>query len=233
MFASPQFLRVNICMTVAEKKIVTTALEVIGPLSVLDKTSSTLKDKFLIATLEIVAEMGPDGLSASELIKKTESSKGALFHHFKTLEDLCYASLVYFVNFISQSYQLKATGNTKDCLVNFAESTKKSQFHMEYFNLAHFFRDRAMRDARYRILLCEAKDFQVNKLCEVLRPFLSPQAKIEDIKSIAVFFVINLESVFYHSIFLGRPEMLHEQVQILVQTTENLLLNSAIANSEK
>ncbi|MFN9068303.1 MAG: TetR/AcrR family transcriptional regulator, partial [Bdellovibrionales bacterium] len=161
-------IRVNIGIMSAEKKIVTTDP---GPSSslILNKNPSTLKEKFLIATLEIVAEKGPEGLSASELIKRTDSSKGALFHHFKTLEELCYSSLVYYVEFLSQNFHLKPTGNFKDCLINFTEDSKKRQFHMEYFNLAHFFRDRAMKDGRYQTLLCEAKDLQVAKLCDVLQ----------------------------------------------------------------
>jgi AcrR family transcriptional regulator len=220
-------------MKSAEKKFVTTPLDTISPVLIFNKNPSTLKEKFLIATLEIVAEKGPEGLSASELIKRTDSSKGALFHHFKTLEELCYSSLVYFVEILGENFHLKPNGNFKDCLINFSEDSKRRQYQMEYFNLAHFFRDRAMKDVRYRTLLCEAKDLQVNKLCDVLQPFLSDDSKREVIRPIALFFVINLESIFYHSIFMGRAELLEQQTQILIQTTENLLLSSAMANSEK
>ncbi|MFN9068058.1 MAG: hypothetical protein ACK5V3_12575, partial [Bdellovibrionales bacterium] len=69
--------------------------------------------------------------------------------------------------------------------------------------------------------------------CDVLQPFLSSDTNKELIRPIAVFFIINLESIFYHSIFMGRADLLEQQTQILIQTTENLLLSSAIANSEK
>ena len=59
---------------------------------------SNLRERFLYATFEIISEHGTDALSASELIKRTKSSKGALFHHFDTLDDLCIQSLVFFRN---------------------------------------------------------------------------------------------------------------------------------------
>src|ERR1044072_3331430 len=57
--------------------------------------TSNLREKFLYTTFEIIADKGADALSANELIKRTKSSKGALFHHFETIDHLCIESLKF------------------------------------------------------------------------------------------------------------------------------------------
>ena len=100
---------------------------------------SSLKEKFIFAMFQIIADKGADALTASILVNTTKSSKGALFHHFKTLDDLCLSCLIYFKTFVKESIQVGNPKSLLDFLLAFAQDESKRKFNSAYFHLAHFF----------------------------------------------------------------------------------------------
>lgn len=55
------------------------------------------REKLLEATLQIMAQKGLRGVSASEVVKRSKVSKGTLFHHFGTIDGLLLETLRFFV----------------------------------------------------------------------------------------------------------------------------------------
>lgn len=207
--------------------------EIVGTLFGSEIQPVNLKEKFLFATIQIVAELGPEGLSASELIKRTDSSKGALFHHFKTLEDLCFNSLLFFSDLVKNMIKIPPCSSLNEFLSVFIEDAKKRQYRREYFHLTHFFREKAMKDKRFQTLLSENQDILVTACAHYLASHIPHGADFKKVKSIAAFLVGALERIFYQAIFLGNPQIIEDQVPLIIQSVESLLTNLAIDTSEK
>ncbi|HVI40277.1 MAG TPA: TetR/AcrR family transcriptional regulator [Anaerovoracaceae bacterium] len=69
------------------------------------------KERLIIATIEIIDELGIQGLSTREIAKRQGVSEATLFRHFKSKNELLIAVLEYFSKFdtdIFQSAKLKA-----------------------------------------------------------------------------------------------------------------------------
>jgi|GEM_PF-5469822 AcrR family transcriptional regulator len=198
----------------------TTALSQVGLFYNKEMAPSSLKEKFLFATFEIIAEKGAEALSASELIKKTESSKGALFHHFKTLDELCLASLTFFNEFVKDSICVKPSSNLAEFLSAFAEDSKKRQCQASYFHISHFFKDRAIRDTRFQSIMSEAFQIYSAKMTEYALAYLPAGTNEEKVKSIMIFFHLSMERIFYQSVVLNLPQHLSDQMPLLLEMVE-------------
>ncbi len=185
-------------------------------------TPINLKEKFLFATYEIIAEKGPEGLSASELIKRTQSSKGALFHHFKTLDELCLASLLHFKDYTKNTLKLPKTENLSAFLHAFAEDSRRRQCRVDYFHLCHFFRDKAIRDPRFRTVMAEANETYTTMARDLILPHLSPAYDAQKAMKITRFFIMSLERIFYQSVMFAQPTVVDEQLVLLLKSVEDL-----------
>jgi AcrR family transcriptional regulator len=68
------------------------------------------KDRLIITTIEIIDDLGIQGLTTKEIAKREGVSEATLFRHYKSKNDLLIAVLDYFTQFdtdIYQSTQLK------------------------------------------------------------------------------------------------------------------------------
>ncbi len=189
-----------------------------------EMSPNSLKEKFLFATFEIIAEKGAEALSASELIKKTDSSKGALFHHFKTLDELCLASLAFFKEYVKDSIRIGPSYNLAEFLRAFASDSKKRQCQASYFHLSHFFKDRAIRDTRFQNVLSGAFQIYSAKMTEYALAYMPAGTNQEKVKSIMIFFHLSMEKIFYQSVVLNMPQHLDDQMPLLLEMVEDQLL---------
>lgn len=160
----------------------------------------TLRERFLYTTFEVVADLGADALSASELIKRTKSSKGALFHHFETIDHLCIESLNFFRRQISINVPSDNFVNLKDYMQHVLESNLARQSTKAYVHLVHFFRDRALRDERYRLPLKQLFEVHINSITDRVMLFLKPGVKREDIYAKVLFMSITIERAGFHRV---------------------------------
>lgn len=198
----------------------TTALFQVGLFYNREMAPSSLKEKFLFAIFEIIAEKGAEALSASELIKKTESSKGALFHHFKTLDELCLASLTFFNEFVKDSICVKPCSNLAEFLRAFAEDSQRRQCQASYFHISHFFKDRAIRDTRFQSIISDAFQIYSARMTEYALSYLPAGTNEEKVKSIMIFFHLSMERIFYQSVVLNLPQHLSDQMPLLLEMVE-------------
>jgi AcrR family transcriptional regulator len=176
-----------------------------------------LKEKFLYATFEIVAEKGADALSASELIKRTHSSKGALFHHFDTIDHLCIESLNFFKRHlakvgISGTLALKEGTTLEAFLMALMEDSLKKQGTRFYLHLINFFRDRSIRDDRYQIALKEFLEVRLNYITDNLMPLLSPHADRDKVHNKVVFMSMTIERAAFQRVIDKNSEACQEDL---------------------
>lgn len=185
---------------------------------------TNLKEKFVFATFQIVAEKGADALTASELIKKTNSSKGALFHHFKTLDELCLSSLVYFKNFVKDSIQVGQPESLLDFLFALAQDERKRKSNVAYFHLTHFFRDRAIRDPHFQEVLKEVMDIYSERAKELALVHMKPSVDPIKVRSIVTLYSLSLERIYFHGLLYSDSKSTQTMIQSLIESIHEQLL---------
>ncbi|SHO53265.1 TetR/AcrR family transcriptional regulator [Anaerocolumna xylanovorans] len=63
------------------------------------------RDRLIITTIDLIDELGIQGLSTKEIAKREEVSEATLFRHFKNKNDLLAAVLDYFAKFDEDIFQ--------------------------------------------------------------------------------------------------------------------------------
>jgi AcrR family transcriptional regulator len=63
------------------------------------------KDRFIITAIEIIGELGIQGLSTREIARRQGVSEATLFRHYKSKSELMLAVLDYFTQFDKDIYQ--------------------------------------------------------------------------------------------------------------------------------
>jgi AcrR family transcriptional regulator len=180
---------------------------------------ASLKEKFIFAMFQVVADKGADALTASILVRMTRSSKGALFHHFKTLDDLCLSCLVYFKSFVKDSIQVGQPKNLLDFLLAFAHDESRRKFNSAYFHLTHFFHDRAIRDSQFQTVLRESADIYANQSTDLVMMHLEGHFDREQVKSTMMLFSFGLERIYFHGLVSSNAQQTQRMIQSLVEST--------------
>lgn len=82
------------------------------------------KDRIIISAIDIIDELGIDGLSIRELAKKQNVSEAALYRHFKSKNDIIIEVLNYYSHFDSQRIEttIKNLHTSKSAILFFASS---------------------------------------------------------------------------------------------------------------
>lgn len=62
------------------------------------------KDRLIITTIEIIDELGIQGLSTREIAKRQDVSEGTIFRHYKNKNELLIAVLDYYAQFDEEIY---------------------------------------------------------------------------------------------------------------------------------
>lgn len=87
------------------------------------------KDSLIITTIEIIDELGIQGLSTREIAKRQGVSEGTLFRHYKSKNELLVSVIDFFVQFDNDIYQSSLLMNSKpnESLIYYINS------HIEYY----------------------------------------------------------------------------------------------------
>lgn len=171
-----------------------------------------LKERLLYSTFEIIAEKGADALTASELIRKTESSKGALFHHFETIDHLCVESLLYFKKHLSQVKHDDGCQTLEEYLKYLMTNNLSKQSTRYYVHLVNFFRDRAIRDERYREPLKGIIEVSLNFYTDRILSFLPPETNRQEVFDKVVFMSMTIERVGFYRVLYQDPEACQDEL---------------------
>ena len=174
-------------------------------------------------TFEIIADKGADGLSASELIRRTNSSKGALFHHFETIDHLCIESLNYFRQHISKGLRPDTCQNLDEYLNYIVAEFMKKQSTTYYIHIVHFFRDRAIRDERYRLPFWELFMMQIRFVADRALTFLPAGTDRDKVINKVAFLFFTIEKISFQRILIQNPNLFGEELKTLIESTSSQL----------
>lgn len=108
------------------------------------------RDKILQATLELLSEGGQEALTASSLIQRAGISKGSLYHHFRSIDDIPLETLDYALRNLMPDLQPADYPDVKAFLTAFGPAHLRICAHEKHFSMFYFFYQKALQDERYR-----------------------------------------------------------------------------------
>ena len=145
------------------------------PTSVIDHPSemrfvpSTPRERILFTALELIAEEGFRGFSLNRVIQRGGYSKGAVFHHFRNLDELCLACYDLIRVFMLPRIDASSFTSMRDFLLTFGAQTLKATQTRHYFAMVYFFAELAMTNPVFQKAQRELTEYYQASLVAELR----------------------------------------------------------------
>lgn len=197
--------------------------------SVIDQPSdrrfvpSTPRERILFTALELIAEEGFRGFSLNQIIRRGGYSKGAVFHHFRSLDDLCLACYDLIRVFMLPRIDAAAFTSMRDFLLAFGAQTLKATQTRHYFAMVYFFAELAMTNPVFQKAQRELTEYYQASLVAELRKLAGPTADEELLRDLVAYMSIVLDGVVGHRLMFDDPERMNRVWPLVVDSVISAL----------
>jgi AcrR family transcriptional regulator len=199
------------------------------PVSVIDHPSdmrfvpSTPRERILFTALELIAEQGFRGFSLNRVIQRGGYSKGAVFHHFRNLDDLCLACYDLIRVFMLPRIDASSFTSMRDFLLAFGAQTLKATQTRHYFAMVYFFAELAMTNPVFQKAQRELTEYYQSSLVAELRKLADPAADEELLRDLVAYMSIVLDGVAGHRLMFDDPERMQRIWPLVVESVTSAL----------
>jgi AcrR family transcriptional regulator len=145
------------------------------------------RDLILQAGIDSILGGGIQGFTANELMRRTGLSKGALFHHFDSLDDVA----IECVSKGDRVLAVETRGSLRETLAYMIESTHGHRRMRALASLLYFYCEKARSEPRFKKSLQYLNQGRQARTIEVVQGFL-PKTKPEVIVNAMRFLHIEL-----------------------------------------
>jgi AcrR family transcriptional regulator len=203
------------------------------PASVIDHPSdmrfmpSTPRERILFTALELIAEEGFRGFSLNRVIQRGGYSKGAVFHHFRNLDDLCLACYDLIRVFMLPRIDASSFTSLRDFLLAFGDQTLKATQTRHYFAMVYFFAELAMTNPVFQKAQRELTEYYQASLVGELRKFAGPTADEEMLRDLVAYMSIVLDGVAGHRLLFEDPKRMQRVWPLVVESLISALAAGA------
>lgn len=159
------------------------------------------KMKILTAAIEILGSDGQKGLSSQKVIERAGISKGTLYHHFSSMDDLLIAVMTFFCEGLSREISEHKFNSIGDFLNYLGEKTLTEIVQNEKLCMAFLsFYEKAIFDEKYRQIF--KKQFEsfflfIETSIQEIDHHQIPKEKLKKL-SMAVAFTCDSMGIYYH-----------------------------------
>ena len=188
---------------------------------------STARERILFTALELIAEEGFRGFSMNRVIQRGGYSKGAVFHHFRNLDDLCLACYDLIRVFMLPRIDAAAFTSVRDFLLAFGAQTLKATQTRHYFAMVYFFAELAMTNPVFQKAQRELTEYYQASLVAELRKLAGPSAEEELLRDLVAFMSIVLDGVAGHRLMFDDPERMQRVWPMVVESVISALAAGA------
>ena len=126
------------------------------------------RDLILRAGLDAILHGGIHGFTANELMRRTGLSKGALFHHFDSLDDVA----IECVRMGDHLFTCEAKGSPRETLEFMMRSLHGHRRMRALAALLYFFCEKARDEARFKKAMNFLNDTRLRRLTEMFNEVL-------------------------------------------------------------
>lgn len=193
----------------------------------IDQAENT-KRKILKAAIDLMGEQGKKGLTASALIERAEISKGALYHHFKSLDQVPFAAFEVFVeDFVAVSYQDYRTG--KKYLLSLGENHFKTICERNKLTRAYIaFLESSLDNPEIKKYI-EQMVFQlIDYMQEAIFYFYKCRLSKKQKEHLAFLIGVILDGMALYYLIMEDKSLFMESWKILVKMVDDYLTNLSV-----
>lgn len=191
---------------------------------ILDKSHET-KKKIIFSALELLAKGGYEAFTAQNIINKAGISKGSLYHHFKSIDDIPVEAIKHLIS--SKKYvpsvKLDLFYSFEDYLNHyynyFIENSKKT----DILSISLYYNQKSLHNEEYRVNKnCLTNDlFEYHK--NTIQFFYSKTIPDEIISPLIALIIFTTEGITAHSFMYQNPDKFKSTWGLLIKTIQNEL----------
>jgi AcrR family transcriptional regulator len=177
------------------------------------------RERILFTALELIAEQGFRGFSMNKVIQRGGFSKGAVFHHFRNLDDLCLACYELIRVFMLPRIDASAFGSVREFLHAFGAETLKATQTRHYFSMVYFFAELAMTNPIFLNAQRELTEYYQKCLVSELQK-LHGMALVDEtlLRDMVAYMSIVLDGVASHRLMFDDPQRMNRIWPLVVDT---------------
>ncbi len=197
--------------------------------SVIDQPSemrfvpTSTRERILFTALELIAEQGFRGFSINRVIQRGGYSKGAVFHHFRNLDDLCLGCYDLIRQFMLPRIDASAFVSVRDFLLAFGDQTLKATHTRHYFAMVYFFAELAMTNPVFLKAQRELTEYYQVSLIAELRKLVGTKFDNELLRDLVAYMSIVLDGVAGHRLMFDDPERMNRVWPMVVDSVVDAL----------
>lgn len=165
------------------------------------------RQRLVIGALQLIAEAGPDGFSAGALLARTGLSKGALYHHFRSLDDLLLEVVKHRAEerLVPAERQFSQFGRLRDFLRVYFPQLLAFASSRDFLNILLYFNQKGLGDESIRKSLCRVNNAVFARLEIIIQHYYPRRIEPERLESIAALILFTVEGVAAHGTLQQNP----------------------------
>ncbi len=159
------------------------------------------RQRLILGALQLISEGGAEAFSANALTQRVGVSKGALYHHFESLEDV----LVEAVRFRVEDRMVESERCYQDYsdlaswLKDYFEEITAFACSPAFLNILLYFNQKGLRSEVIREHLCHNNDANFERMAEMIQHFYPRVIERKRLSYICSLILFTVESASAHS----------------------------------
>lgn len=176
------------------------------------------RERIIQSALSLIAEGGTDQFTSSNLIAHAHISKGALYHHFSSLDDVLMAALHY----RSQERLTQAEKNfenfphLKDFLEAFFQEILPFSASSRFVSMLLFFNQKGVINPSFRQELCRFSKNFTQRMAKIIQYYYPQTIATERLIAMSHSILFTLEGISAHAVMQQNETRFEETWRWLV-----------------
>lgn len=192
------------------------------------KNNFDTKEKIIYSAIQLLSEGGYEAFTAKNLIEKAGVSKGALYHYFKSLDEIPLEAIkrlkkskVYIPSIKVEEYK-----NIRDYLNDYFEYTVESaSTRPDVLAISLYYSQKSISNDEFRNHKNELTGDLFTFYSSVIKHFYKKEIPNEIMESIVSMILFVMEGIIAHSFMFSEKYKFKNTWSMLVRTIENELIN--------
>lgn len=160
------------------------------------------REKLLVSALQLISEGGAERFSASALIQRAGMSKGALYHHFESLEQLLLEAVNYRLDerLMQTERRFLEYADAATWLYAYFEEMTAFSSSPAFVNIVLYFNQRGLAHDDIRKHVCRNNEAYLQRMMQYLQHFYPAHIENARLETIASMILFTVEGVSAHGV---------------------------------
>lgn len=158
------------------------------------------RQRLILGALQLISEGGAEAFSANALTQRVGVSKGALYHHFGSLEDVLLEAVRYRVEErrVHAERRYQDYSDIRSWLRDYFEEMTSFASSPAFLNILLYFNQKGLRSESIREHLCRNNDDTFKRLGEMIQHFYPQVIEPSRLAQICALILFTVEGASAH-----------------------------------